>query len=84
MTEEFIDINEEKATDKTIKSEAQAIKHIERVLKEDKAVHLKDWLINKDNRNGLIGYLKDNSNLSTRQIAAILGVNRNIVQRVKR
>ncbi|WP_347488240.1 transposase [Desulfoscipio sp. XC116] len=81
--EEFIDINEEKTMDKTIKSEAQAIKHIEKVLQEGKAVNLKDWLMNKDNRNELIRYLKDNSILSTRQIAAILGVNRNIVQRVR-
>jgi len=37
---------------------------------------------NKDLRNELICYLKDNSNLSIREIAAILGINRNIVQRV--
>lgn len=79
--DKFIDIKEETA-DKAIKNEAQALNFIENFLREKgRTMQEKEWMESKSIRNELINCLKGNSSLSTREIAAVLGINRNIVQR---
>lgn len=75
--EEFIDIEEKVETDKKIKNEAEALNYIKNVLRE------KSGSESNVIRNEIILYLKENSTLSVRQIAAIMGINRNIVQRAR-
>jgi len=82
---EFIDITKENEKESpTITGEMQAREYIEKVLKkkglEPGCLRQKGY---EDIRNKLILDLRKNSNLSVRQIALVLGINRGMVQRVK-
>jgi len=80
----FIEYQEEQQLDKEITSENQAKRYIDDFLitRNVKLEELSSQA-NKLIRNELIRELKCKSNLSNRQIATILGVNRNVVQRLK-
>lgn len=81
--DQFIDVKEETSPEKIIKNKAEALNYIEFFLKErDQTGYGKELMKNKNIRDELIRYLKDNSALSTREIAAVLGINRGMVQRV--
>ena len=81
--DEFIDIKEETAPERVIQNEAEALSYIDNFLVEKgQKLTGKEWTEDKSVRNDLIRSLKDNSTLSTRKIAAIMGINRNTVQRV--
>ena len=81
--DQFMDLQEEAIVEKSILNESDAqlfiaefnTKHIQ-LIDENK-------LMEKKIRNELIRGLKTNSSLSIREIALILGIDRNIVQRVK-
>lgn len=80
--DEFIDIKEEDILEKPIKNEYEALMYIEQTLRE-KGYRGKGkaWTENTGIRNDIIKSLKEKTTLSTREIAAILGINRNTVQR---
>lgn len=73
----FIDYQEEKA----IINKYNACSFIRDFLKEKDREHVE--LLEKNLKKELVLQLKKKSNLSTRQIAAMLGVDRNFVQRAK-
>ncbi|MFZ5631359.1 MAG: REP-associated tyrosine transposase [Bacillota bacterium] len=73
----FIDYNEDDATI----NKYNASSFLEGFLREKGCQHI--GLLNNNLKKELVLQLKKKSNLSTRQIAAILGVNRNFVQRAK-
>jgi len=73
----FIEYEDEETGNKTILSEKDAKIFIDNFLKDnDKGLN------NTDTKNNLIKELRVKSNLSIRQIAEILGVNRGVVQRI--
>ncbi|MBP1616136.1 MAG: transposase like protein, partial [Bacteroidetes bacterium] len=81
---QFIDLQEENVEEKAIQTENQA--------KEWLMHYLVNHNINtgdlknrqqEDLRREIISILKENSNLSIRQIAKLLDIDRNIVQRIK-
>lgn len=82
--ERFIDIKEEANSNKLIQNEIEARSFIEDYLREKNA-DLSDLTIkaNVTLRSALISELKNRSNLSVRQMAALLGLDRNIIQRIK-
>ena len=80
----FMDVEEHEKEDKDILGEAAAEAFVKRFLKMKRV----EWeCLNKKGyekiRRELIVELRSRSNLSIRQIASVLGVNRGIVQRVK-
>jgi putative transposase len=79
----FIDYQENHNFDKDIKTESQAGRYVTEFLNKwhIKREELPDGA-NKTIRNELILELKRRSNLSNRQVADVLGVNRNVVQRL--
>jgi putative transposase len=78
----FIEYQSERKTDKTIQNEQEASLVISDYLREN-SLYLDDLKkpINAKLRCDLIVKLKSNSSLSVRQIAKIVDLNRNIVQR---
>ena len=80
----FIDIQDDARIEKKILNEAEArlfiVKFINRHVNLGGGNDLTD---KKEIRNELIRELKANSDLSIREIARILGIDRNIVQRIK-
>lgn len=79
----FIEYKEADKINKTIQNEQEAKVYITEQLKKSN-ISLEEIKIvsNIKIRNDLIIKLKDKSNLSVRQIADILGIGRNIVQRI--
>ena len=80
--EAFMDIPDEDVLDKRMNEEEVRLYINECIAKYDQA-DLKALMLVKEIRNELIREIKRNSTLSIRQIAGILGIDRNIVQRVK-
>jgi|GEM_PF-38817 len=80
----FIELEKADEKSKSIQNELDAKKLIENYLNEQgfglKEIKLKENVVC---RNALIADLKGKSNLSVRQIANLLGLDRNIVQRTK-
>lgn len=83
-TEIFIDLETADEKSKPIQNELGAKVFIEKYINEQ-GISLGDikLKINVGYRNALIAELKDKSTLSGRQIANLLGLDRNIVQRIK-
>jgi REP element-mobilizing transposase RayT len=82
--DEFLDIHEEPGTNKIILNETDARLYIaEFMTKQNLTGVLIDLMERKELRNELIQNLKACSTLSIREIAEVLGIDRNVVQRVK-
>lgn len=82
--EEFIDINDRGEKTRKILTEADARAFIEDFLGKKRTEDMeKEWKENKVIRDKLIRDLKTNSVLTIKEIAEILGLDRNIVQRAK-
>ncbi len=80
--DQFIDVKEETSPEKIIKNQAELLDYIENFLREKgQAGHGEEMIKSKSVRDELVRYIKDNSTLSTREIAAVLSINRGIVQR---
>lgn len=82
VRDDFMDVNEETVQDKKIHNEMDLRLFIKDFLSQ-KGISDTDneWLKNTGIRNELFRDLKANTSLSIREIACILGVNRNIIQR---
>ena len=81
---ELIDLQEENRLEKNILNEADARLYIaEFINKNVQQGDIEHLMEKRELRNELILELKANSTLSIREIARILGIDRNIVQRVK-
>lgn len=83
--ETFAEIGEESNENKPIISEAEATSYINIFLAERKVSTLGDLKgrDHRETRDQIIRHLKKNSILSIRRIADLLGIDRNIIQRVK-
>jgi len=82
--DQFIDIKEDYLPEKTIKNQAEAQNHIDNFLRDKgQTGDSKELMKSKSIRDELVRYLKDNSTLSTREIAAVTGINRGMVQRTR-
>ncbi|WP_373657520.1 transposase [Sporomusa acidovorans] len=80
----FIEYKEEEKVNKTIQNEQEAKEYIiEQLRKHNVSLEEITNVANIRIRNDLIVKLKNKSSLSVRQIAEILGIGRNIVQRVQ-
>lgn len=81
--DQFIDVKEDLPPEKTIKNRAEALYYIDNFLRDKgQTGDRKELMKSKSIRDELVRYLKDNSALSTREIAAVMGINRGMVQRV--
>ncbi|SDE67383.1 hypothetical protein, partial [Sporomusa acidovorans] len=80
----FIEYKEEEKVNKTIQNEQEAKEYIiEQLRTHNVSLEEITNVANIRIRNDLIVKLKNKSSLSVRQIAEILGIGRNIVQRVQ-